>query len=325
MKIIVDAFGCDNPESFISGIPAAITESPSASLIVAGDTARIEKILDGKEFDKNRLEIIDAPEIITNDDSPILAIRTKKNSSMVSAMRLLRDTEDAPVMITAGNTGAAVAASVLIVGRYDREDRPTLVTVLPNDKGAITCLADCGANVDCRPEHLVKFAAYASDYMKSVYGIAAPRVGLLSVGTEDEKGNAQTKEAFALLRESELNFVGNMEARSALSGDVDVIVTDGFAGNILLKTVEGTAKSVVTRMVKMLSKHSGGQDISFVKSAVGELFETLDFNSMGGAIILGLKKPIIKAHGSANAMTMVNTVKQAVRIAEGHSGLLNDN
>ena len=325
MKIIIDAFGCDNPESFISGIPEAITESPTATLTVAGDRARIEKILDGKEFDKSRLEIVDAPEIITNYDSPILAIRTKKNSSMVSAMRLLRDSEDAPVMITAGNTGATVAASVLIVGRYDRDDRPTLVTVLPNDKGGITCLADCGANVDCRPEHLVRFASYASDYMKSVYGIAAPRVGLLSVGTEDEKGNAQTKEAFSLLRESELNFVGNMEARSALSGDVDVIVTDGFAGNILLKTVEGTAKSVVTRMVKMLGKHAGGQDISFVKRAVGELFETLDFNSMGGAIILGLKKPIIKAHGSANAMTMVNTVKQAVRIAEGHAGLLSGN
>jgi glycerol-3-phosphate acyltransferase PlsX len=158
--------------------------------------------------------------------------------------------------------------------------------------------------------------------MKSVYRIPSPRVALLSVGTEDEKGNAQTKEAFSLMRESGLNFAGNMEARTALSGDVDVIVADGFAGNILLKTVEGTAKSVVTRMVKMLGKHAGGQDISFVKSAVGELFRELDFNSMGGAIILGLKKPIIKAHGSANEMTMVNTVKQAVRIAEGQAGIV---
>ena len=322
MKIVIDAFGCDNPEAFISGIPAAITESPSATLIAVGDKARIEKILEGKDFDKSRLEIVDAPEVITNEDSPILAIRTKKNSSMVNAMRILRDTEDAPVMITAGSTGATVAASVLLVGRYDREDRPTLVTILPNDKDSFTCLADCGANVDSRPEHLVKFATYASDYMRSVYGIPSPRVALLSVGTEDEKGNAVTKEAFSLMRESGLNFVGNMEARTALSGDVDVIVADGFAGNILLKNVEGTAKSVVTRMVKMLAKHAAGQDISFVKSAVGELFRELDFNSMGGAIILGLKKPIIKAHGSANEMTMVNTVKQAVRIAEGQASIV---
>lgn len=321
MKILIDAFGCDNPEDFISGIPAAIIESPEATLVVVGDKARIEKILDGKEFDRERLELVDAPEIITNEDSPVLAIRKKKDSSLVTAFKLLRDSDDIPVMITAGNTGATVAASVLILGREDRDDRPTLVTMLPSDKGGVVCMADCGANVDCLPAHLVKFASYASSYMENVYGIPTPRVGLLSVGTEEEKGNAQTKEAFALLKESGLNFVGNMEARTALSGDVDVIVTDGFAGNILLKTVEGTAKSVVTRMVKLLGKHADGQDTSFVKRAVGELFSTLDFNSMGGAIILGVKKPIVKGHGSANSLTMVNTVKQAVKIAKGHVSL----
>ena len=315
MKILIDCFGCDNPEDFISGIPAAISESPEATLVVAGDKARIEKLLEGKDFDRDRLEFIDAPDIITNQDSPVMAIRRKTSSSLVQGYRALRDRDDLPIMITAGNTGAIIAGSVLILGREDRDIQPTLVTFIPNDKGETTCLTDCGANVDCRPEHLVKFARYASDYMRTVYGKPSPRVALLSVGTEDEKGNAQSKETFALLRESGLNFVGNMEAKSALSGDFEVIVADGFSGNVLLKSIEGTTKSIVKLMAGLIKKHAGeGADLSYLKSAIGELNCTLDFNTMGGAVILGAKKPVIKAHGSANADTLVNTVKQALKI-----------
>lgn len=319
MKILIDAFGCDNPDDFIAGIPKAIRTVSGVTLVVVGDREYLERRLAADEFDRGRLEIVHASEVITNEDTPVASIRRKKDSSLVRAYEELRTRDDLPVMISAGNTGAIIAGAVLILGREDRQDKPTLVTLLPNDKGSVTCLADCGANVDCRPEHLVKFASYASDYMRRVYGIDAPRVALLSVGTEDGKGNMQTKDVFPLLKESGLNFVGNMEARTALSGDVDVIVSDGFGGNVLLKTIEGTAKSVVGRFVSLLHKHAAGADISFVNAAVAELYSTLDFNTMGGAVILGAKKPIVKAHGSANSETLVNTVKQAVRIIEGNA------
>lgn len=314
MKVLIDAFGCDNTDEFILGIAKAINTVPDVVLVVSGDKGYIEDKLREVDFDRTRLEFIDAPEVITNTDSPVMAIRRKKNSSLVMAYNALRERDDLNVMITAGNSGAVIAGAALVLGRESREDRPTLVSLLPNDKGGFTCLADCGANVDSRPEHLVQFAKYSSDYMKKVYGIENPRVALLSVGTEDSKGNMQTKEAFALLKESGLNFLGNMEARTVTSGDFDVVVTDGFGGNILLKTLEGTAKSVIGRMVRLLMKHAHGADTSFVMPAVNELLSTLDFNTMGGAVLLGVRKPIIKAHGSANSDTVVNTVKQAIQI-----------
>ncbi len=317
MKILIDCFGCDNHDDFIRGLARAINEIPEVTLVAAGSREYIENILKDEEFDRSRLEFLNTTEIITNDDSPVLSIRMKMDSSLVRGYRHLRDSEDIPVMITAGNTGAVIAGSVLILGRRDRETQPTLVTFLPNEKGGVTCLSDCGANVDCRPEQLLRFARFAAEHMRDVYGIENPKVGLLSVGTEDEKGNHQTKEAFVKLRESELNFVGNTESKTALSGELDIIVADGFSGNVLLKSIEGTAKTIVSQMMGLIKKHAPeGADLSFLKSAVGELMTRLDFNSMGGAVILGARKPVIKAHGSANASTVVNTVKQAIRIAQ---------
>lgn len=315
MKILIDVFGCDNPDSVIVGLANAINQLPQVELIACGDASLIAERLSGIEFDRSRLEILDAPEIITNHEKPVYAVRTKKRSSLVVAYNALKGRDDIPIMISAGNTGAVIAGAVLLLGRDDREDRPTLITCLPNDKGGFTCLADCGANVDCRPEHYVQFARYANSYVKSVYGIENPKIALLSVGTEDEKGNGVTKEAFALLKQSELNFVGNMEAKSALTGDYDVIVADGFHGNVLLKTIEGTAKSLIRRTIDLIKKHADKDtDLTFVKRAFGELNGVIDFNSLGGAILLGAKKPIIKAHGSANSDTVVNTVKQALAI-----------
>ncbi len=317
MKILIDCFGCDNHDDFIRGLSLAINEIPEVTLVAAGSREYIENILKDEDFDRSRLEFLNTTEVITGEDSPVMAIRMKSDSSLVRAYRYLRDTDDVPVMITAGNTGAVIAGSVLLLGRQDRDTQPTLVTFLPNEKGGVTCLSDCGANVDCRPEQLLRFARFATEHMQSVYGIESPRVALLSVGTEDEKGNHQSKEAFVKLRESELNFVGNMESKTALSGDVDVIVADGFSGNVLLKSIEGTAKAIVGRMIGLIKKHAPKDaDLSYLKGAVGELMTTLDFNSMGGAVILGAKKPVIKAHGSANSTTVVNTVKQAIRISQ---------
>ena len=317
MKIVIDVFGCDYPDQVIEGLTKAINQIEEVTLVATGDKAYIEEKLNGVEFDRSRLEIVDAPEVITNNDVPIRALRQKKNSSMVKALTLLRDNEDIPVMITAGSTGAMFAGAILVLGRDNMSERPTLVTALPTEKGNYVCIADCGANVDCKPDQLLKFGEYASAYMQKTYGIESPRVALLSVGTEDKKGNSLTKETFNMLKESNLNFVGNIESKTAISGDVDVIVCDGFSGNVLLKSIEGVAKTVMKMVSTALKKNAdANSDFTFVKKAFGELMQTFDFNSLAGSMLLGAKKPIIKGHGSANADTVVNTVKQAMTMVK---------
>ena len=317
MKIVIDVFGCDYPDQVIEGLAKAINQIEEVTLVATGDKAYIEEKLNGVEFDRSRLEIVDAPEVITNNDVPIRALRQKKNSSMVKALTLLRDNEDIPVMITAGSTGAMFAGAILVLGRDNMSERPTLVTALPTEKGNYVCIADCGANVDCKPDQLLKFGEYASVYMQKTYGIESPKVALLSVGTEDKKGNSLTKETFTMLKESNLNFVGNIESKTAISGDVDVIVCDGFSGNVLLKSIEGVAKTVMKMVSTALKKNAdANSDFTFVKKAFGELMQTFDFNSLAGSMLLGAKKPIIKGHGSANADTVVNTVKQAMTMVK---------
>lgn len=316
MKVLIDVFGCDSPDLIIRGLALAINRVDGVTLVACGDKEYILDKLKDEEFDRSRLEILDAKDVITNEDQPVVAIRSKTQSSMVVALNELKNNPEIPVMISGGNTGALIAGSILIVGRETIQDRPTLITLLPNDKGGMTCLVDCGANVDCLPEHLVQFAGYANKYVSKVYNIESPKVALLSVGTEDSKGNAQTKEAFGLLKNSGLNFVGNVEARTVLSGDYDIVVADGFAGNILLKSIEGTTKTVIGRLMKFIANRAGNTDTGFVKLALQDLMHTIDFNSFGGAIILGAKKPVIKAHGSANSETVVSTVKQALQMVK---------
>lgn len=314
-KILIDAFGSDNPNVFIDGIAKALREIEGVRFVVTGNKEYIENRLIGEDFDRNRLEIIHAEQVITNDDLPVEAIRKKRNSSLCVGLEALKTRDDIDCMISAGNTGAVIAGVVLLLGRASSQDRPTLLTLLPNDKGGVTCLADCGANVDCKPHHLLQFGEYASDYCKKVLAIENPKVGLLSVGTEDKKGNEITKAAFSLLKASDLNFVGNMESKTALSGDVDVIVADGFWGNVLLKAIEGTTKSVAERLYGLLKKHSkNDSDMCFVNNAMSELMSILDTSSQGGAILMGAKKPIVKAHGLATENTVLNTVKQAIKI-----------
>ena len=316
-KILIDAFGADFPDQIISGIADVLELDEQVELVVTGNADYIKKILKKRVFDRRRLELVDCKEVVTNDDAPVEAILTKKNSSLCVGLKLLRDREDIGCMISAGNTGAVIAGSVLILGRELSCDRPTLLTVLPNDKGGFTCLADCGANVDCKPHNLLKFGEYASDYSKKVLGVKNPKVALLSVGTEDKKGNALTKEAFKLLKESSLNFVGNVESGASLSGEVDVVVADGFSGNVLLKSIESTAKSVSKRTLALLEKYSQEEgDTKFVSKAFDEFTELLNLNLYGGAILLGTKKPIVKAHSYANAQTVINTVRQAQKICQ---------
>lgn len=318
MKIVIDCYGCDRPEEVIKGAAAALREVEGVRLVLTGNAEEIQSILQTESFEKSRLEIVDAREVIVNGESPVSAVKTKKNSSLVAAYTRLREDASVKAMISAGSTGAVLCGAVMLLGRCEGVKRPALASVLPTDNGGLVCLADCGANVDSKPEHLLDHARFASEYMKSAFGVASPRVGLLSVGTEEGKGNALTKEAYALLKESGLNFAGNVEARTALSGGVDVLVCDGFDGNVLLKTIEGTAKSVSGRLYALLSRLAPeGTDMTFVKRAFEELFKTLDFNAQGSALLFGVPKIVLKAHGSAVADTIVNSVKQAVAMLSG--------
>lgn len=316
-KILIDVMGCDNPDAVIDGLALAINATEDVILVACGDQKRIEGRLADKTFDRSRLQFIDAPDEITNNDKSVNAVLMKKNSSLIVALNTLKTTADIPVMITAGSTGALIAGSILILGRNKPDDRATLVTHFPTDKGGMAVLADCGANVDCGPEHLLKFAQYASDYVKKVYAVENPRIGLLSNGTEDGKGSALTLSAFKLLKESPLNFVGNVEAKTTISGDYDVVVADGFSGNVLLKSIEGTAVSVVKRAMACFKQTvKNPEEMQTVKKAFGMLLSQLDFNSTGGAVLLGVRKPVVKAHGSANSDTVIHTVKQALHMIE---------
>ena len=317
-KLIVDCFGCDDPKEVIYGVAKAINGTKDVDIIAAGNEDIIVKTLNGVEFDRDRLSILDASDVVTNDDSPVDAILHKKNSSLYKSLRALKENDDIIGMISAGSTGAVLAGCSLILGRTVGVDRPSLAALLPNDKGGMTCLVDSGANVDCRPEQLVQFAYAGANYMKSVYSIEKPKVALLSVGTEDKKGNALSKATFKLLKESDLNFVGNMEARTVLKGDFDVVVTDGFAGNVLLKTIEGAANSIVMRAVNQLMRHlPKNVDPSFIKQSFEALQKEIDFNSLGGGVILGVKKIVVKSHGCSNSETIFNCAVQALKMYDG--------
>ena len=314
MKVIVDAFGSDNPSAVIKGVAKAIKNIPNIEIVISGDAEIISNTLKNEEFDNTRLEILDAKEVITNNDNPTMALLQKKDSSLLKAYKRLKNDDNCIALISAGNTGAVIAGSVIILGKVKDVERPTLATILPTINNKLTLLLDCGANVDCKPHQLLTFAKLGANYLETNYNISTPKVALLSVGTEDKKGNALTKETFNLLKESNLNFVGNMEAKTILSGEVDVIVCDGFAGNTMLKAIEGVSSTVLKTFVGLLKKHSfDNTDFKFVNNAVADFMKIYDFNSLGGAVILGVNKLVIKTHGSSNENTIVNAVKQAIQ------------
>ena len=312
MKIVIDCFGCDDPRGFTRGIPAALHTYEDIEVVACGPASLIRDYLGDLTFDRDRLEIMDAPDIITNEESPVEAIRRKPNSSLAVALKRMKTDPDCKALISAGSTGAVLVGSILLIGRCKGVARPGLAPLLPCDNGKMMCVCDSGANMDCKPEHLVEFARYGSRYMSSVYGEEAPAVGLLSVGVEEKKGNTLVKETHALLKDSGLNFIGNVEASEALSGRARVIVCDGFDGNLLLKSIEGTAMSVMTRMAGLMKKYAPeGTDMTFMKQTLGEMLHTLDAVSMAGAVLLGVKKIVIKAHGNSGEKTLPFTVGQA--------------
>ena len=316
--IALDAMGGDNaPEAIVRGAAKAVALM-DVSIILVGRQPDIEnelsKLPNFSQKHKDCISILHAPDVIGYDESPTTAFRRKKESSIVVGLKTVKEGQ-AEAFVSAGSTGALLTASTMIIGRAEGIKRPALGVLLPyrNGKGVLgyTFLVDCGANVDCKPEYLSQFAVMGSDYMKNFRMIENPRVGLVNIGVEQEKGNALVKEAYALLKESDLNFVGNIEGREIPSGDVDVAVCDGFTGNVVLKFMEGVAKSMMG-MIKeeLMSSTVSKIGALLAKGAFKKIRKRFDYREVGGAPFLGLNHLVIKAHGSSDALAFKNAILQ---------------
>lgn len=325
MKVILDAFGGDYaPNAIVSGAILSLQEFKDVEIVLSGDEEKIkqelEKIKEEQDFgfDESRLHILDAKDVITNNDKPTEAIRTKKDSSLVKGLELLKIDDDAVALISAGSTGAVLTGGFMKIGRLKGLSRPALCPFVPTKKGTPALLIDCGANMDCKPINLLHFAVMGSNYYTAMTGVENPRVALLSVGTEDEKGNDLVKKTAPYMRELPINFVGNMEARDFLSGDYDVIVSDGFAGNTLLKASEGAILTIVD-LLKSTIKTSGLRGKVgglLIKKPLKKMLKTFDYSNYGGSPFLGLKKTVIKAHGNSKANSIKECVRQAIKFSE---------
>lgn len=317
MRIIIDAMGGDNaPEAIVSGAVAAQKEF-GVDITLVGREEEVSHCLknEGISADGKSIVIVNASDVITMEDDPSTATRRKKDSSMTIALNLLRDGEGDAV-VSAGSTGALLTGATLIVKRIRGIRRAAMAPVFPNGgKGAM--LIDCGANVECTREYLLQFAYMGSFYCEKILGIEKPRVGLLNVGTEETKGTQLQKETHALLTEESaqgrINFIGNIEARDLLSGNVDVLVADGFSGNIMLKSIEGSVSFIMKSFKGLFMKNLRTKLAAMlVKGDMSALKTSLDVNEIGGTAMLGICKPVIKAHGSSDARSIRSAIRQAI-------------
>lgn len=315
MRIAIDAMGGDHaPHSIVEGALKAAAHRPDVEIVLVGPTEKIKPLLSSQP---ENISIRHTEDVIAADEEPVRAVRRKKDSSMVVACSMVRDgTADA--VICAGNTGAFMTAGLLITGRIPEVERPALAPIIPNLTGKGTLLLDAGANMDAKPEHLLHYALMGSIYAEQVMQISKPRVGLLNVGTEENKGNELTKETFHLLKEQKnIHFIGNIEARDILFGICDVTVCDGFSGNILLKSLEGMAEALFKLLREEFTRDLASKLAAAVlKPRLRHLKEKLDYSEYGGAPLLGLKGACIKAHGSSNVRAIENAIYQAIRFVE---------
>ncbi len=317
MKVAVDAMGGDNaPGEIVKGAVEAMNSRQDISVFLVGQKGPVEAELKKYPHDVSRIEVVDATEVIGMAEPPVSAIRTKKDSSIVVAMRMVRDGE-ADAFVGAGSTGAVLVGGQLIVGRIKGVERPPLAPLVPTEKGA-SLLIDCGANVDARPSHLVQFAKMGSIYMENVMGIPDPKVAIVNIGAEEEKGNALVKETFPLLKECKgIHFIGSIEARDIPSGYADVIVCEAFAGNIILKLYEGVGMTLISMVKKgMMSNLRSKLGAFLVKPALKQTLKRFDITQYGGAPLLGLKGLVVKAHGSSKAAEICNSILQCVAFTE---------
>jgi glycerol-3-phosphate acyltransferase PlsX len=319
MKIVVDGMGGDNaPHEIVKGAvqAAALTEH---LIILIGDEALINKELEKYQYKKEQISVIHASEVISNDDPPVKAVRTKQDSSMVKGINMVKSGE-ADLFISAGNTGALMAAGLFILGRIQGIDRPAIASIFPIlGKGGVTLLVDAGANSECKPNNLLEFATMGSIYMAKVMDIMNPTVGLVNIGTEETKGTTIIKAAYELLSKSSMRFVGNIEARDIPKGVCDVVVCDGFTGNIILKLSEGLAWTIFKLLKqKFTSGIVTKVGALLLSSKLKELKSEFDYSEYGGAPILGVKGALVKMHGSSNANAVKNTILKGIPYAENN-------
>lgn len=321
MKILVDAFGGDFcPFEAVKGAVEYVEQGGNAEITLVGMEDEINKVFEENNFSKKNISIINATQVITCEEAPTDAFKNKQDSSMMVGIKNLKSGEyDA--LVSSGSTGALLTGAVLKIGRLKGVSRPALGTLLPTVKGGKVMFLDCGANVDCKPINLVHFAIMANVYMKNVEGIDNPRIALLSNGAEDQKGDELTKTVNEMLRKiPEINFVGNAEGCDILSGDFDAIITDGFSGNIAIKSLEGTAGAILSvlkkNIMESLKAKIGFQ--FFLKKAFKKTLKQLDYNSMGGAVFLGVNGVIAKSHGSSKSKTFVGTLFQAEKAVQNN-------
>ena len=317
MKIFVDAMGGDlAPQAPVAGAIEALRRYPQIEVVLAGAIPEIEKYLVNCDDVRSRIELLDAPEVITNDESPVMGVRRKVNSATVKGMLALREKE-VDGFVSAGSTGAVLAGGMFRLGRIPGIERPALAPLMPNGKGHFL-LIDCGANVDCKPEYLVQFGVMGDAYMRGVMGIENPRVGLVNIGAESEKGNALVKATYPLMETAPYNFVGNVEARD-ITGDVaDVMVTDGFCGNLILKFMEGLAGTLMgiikNEIMGDFQSKIGGL---LAKPAFKRVKKMMDYTEVGGAPLLGVQGAVVKAHGSSNAHAFSCAIGQLIKMIDG--------
>lgn len=317
MKIIVDAFGGDNaPLEIIKGCRMAIDEY-NVDVILTGKEDKIKAVMQENDISFNRITIVNAAQVINTDDEPSEVIRGKKDSSMAIGLNLLKDGQG-DAFVSAGNSGALVMGSTMIIKRINGIKRPAFAPVLPKAEGCFM-VADGGANNECRAQMLQQFGIMGSIYMEKVMKIKNPRVGLANVGTEEHKGGDLQHEAFALLKESPINFIGNVEGRDIPLDGCDVLVTDGFNGNLILKTYEGVAIALMGKIKGILKKNLKNKIAAgLIMSDLKAMAKSVDYNEYGGAPIMGVKKPVFKAHGSAKAKTFKSAIRLAIQYAQGN-------
>lgn len=317
VNVAVDAMGGDNaPGEIVKGAIEAVQESNKIKVFLVGKEDLIKEELKKYQYDEKQVEVVHAEEVIETAEPPVMAIRKKKDSSIVKALNLVKDgTCDA--YVSAGSTGATLVGGQVIVGRIKGVERPPLAPMIPTAKGA-SLLIDCGANVDARPSHLVQFAKMGSVYMESVIGVKNPRVAIVNIGAEEEKGNALVKETFPLLKNCpDINFVGSIEARDIPAGEADVIVCEAFVGNVILKMYEGVGGVLIKKVKEgMMTSLRSKIGALLVKPALKNTLKAFDLEAYGGAPLLGLNGLVVKTHGSSKAVEIKNSVLQCIAFKE---------
>lgn len=322
INVIVDTLGGDKgPVVNIEAAVKAVNSISDLTVLLCGDKTEIEKQLLCYDFDKNRVEVIHAPDVISCNDKPTEAIKHKTESSLYRSFELLRTRDDVGALVSTGSTGAILVGAVLRLGRIRGVKRPAFCPILPTVNGKITAICDSGANAECTPDMLEQFALMGSLYLEKAFGVKNPKVALLNIGVEEEKGDTLRKEVYSRLSNNDkVNFGGNMEARELLGGEYDLVVCDGFSGNVLLKSTEGACLELLTLLKGTFYKNLKNKiGALLVKKDVTEIKNLLDYNKYGGAVLLGAKKTIVKGHGSSKTESVFHCIEQAYNMEK--SGL----